>query len=98
MLTYLFIILQTEHCSRFWFQPEKYQKEIEEIYNELNNPNNDLESIQNAATVEIGQVLAAAYPSDDPRNVEYHRVKVISIQRKQNPLFEVSIKRSIRES
>lgn len=86
-------ILQTENCSRFWFQPIKYQKQVEDVFNELNNPNNDLESIKNAKDIEIGQILAAAYPSDDRRQVEYYRAKVIFIQRKKNapPRFEVSV-------
>lgn len=81
---YLTFNLQTENCSRFWFQPNKFLKHVNDVYNELNNPNSDLETIQNPADVEVGQILAAVYPSDDQQQVEYYRAKVIYIERKRN--------------
>lgn len=80
----LTLILQTENCGRFWFQPTKYLKQIDEIYSELNNPNSDLESIGNEADIKVGQTLAAVYPSDGQRQVEYYRAKVIFIERNKD--------------
>lgn len=57
---------------------------IDEIYNELNNPNSDLEPFENAAHVPVGQILAAAYPSNKGQKVDYYRAKVIFIERKKS--------------
>lgn len=86
-------IAQTENCGRFWFQPTKNLDQIDEMYNELNNPNSDLESIENPIDVKIGQILAAVYPSSRPSKVEYYRAKVIFIQKNKisAPQFEVSV-------
>lgn len=81
---------QTENCSRFWFQPTKYQQNIRDIHEELNNPNNYLEPIQNACDVLVGQILAAFYQNDG----EFCRAKVLSISREKESkqvTFEVSL-------
>lgn len=89
--------LQTENCGRFWFQPTKYLKKIDEVYSELNNANSDLESFVNPSDIKVGQTLAAVYPSDDHRQVEYYRAKVIFIDRKKDSKapFEVKINNPI---
>lgn len=56
-------------------------KHVNDVYTELNNPNNDLETITNPADIEVGKILAAVYPSDDRRQTEYYRAKVIFIDR-----------------
>ncbi|XP_031628409.1 probable ATP-dependent RNA helicase spindle-E [Contarinia nasturtii] len=73
-------ISHTENCGRFWFQPSKYLIEINKIFEEINNPNSDLEPFHQESDVVIGQVLAAAFPSDNSK-VEFYRAKIINIER-----------------
>lgn len=90
-LTIQFIYSQTENVGRFWFQPSKYLNEIRKIFDEINNPNSDLEPYFNESDVTIGQVLAAVYPGDNDE-VEYYRAKIIHIEndkKTQQTIFEV---------
>lgn len=85
-------MLQTENCSRFWFQPTDYLKKIYDIYEEINNANSDLESFHNESDVVVGQVLAAVYPYSSDGD-EFYRAKVIFIEPdKENKqlVYEVS--------
>lgn len=68
-------------------------KDIKNIYDELNNHNNDLEPFQNACDILVGQILAAVFPNVGGPE-EYYRAKVVYIARdkESNEIsFEVSI-------
>lgn len=64
---------------------------IKDIFDELNNPNNDLEPFGGERDVKVGEIVGAAFPSGG-RRTEYYRAKVIHIERKKETnqtIFEV---------
>lgn len=78
----MFIVSKTENCGRFWFQPKECLPRIQEMFDELNNPNNDLELFGGETDVEVGEIVAAVFPSGG-RGTEFYRAKVIHIERKR---------------
>lgn len=51
---------------------------IKDIFEELNNPNSDLERFQNISEVLVGQILAAVFPNTGGPD-EFYRAKVLYI-------------------
>lgn len=57
------------------------------MYDEMNNPNNDLMAFKDISEIKVGQMLAAAFPNENNR-AEYYRARVVAINRTGSILVE----------
>lgn len=78
---------QTDNCGRFWIQPVSRQDRLREMFDEMNNPNNDLMAFKDISDVKVGMILAAAFLSEN-KCAEYYRARVVAINGKDSILVE----------